>query len=153
LLGLETFREAAKEADSTDVHLEQWRESFYSKHTGDSPETKRKAFVRVRKDLVELGKLFVKDDVYTERDTGQSGTFAGHVPLVTLNERDKAGHIPIGMSRCPACVPDEDDGEEKGKCPAVVLPDKEVEKKEPVLLSGGNPKLPADHPFAVLGLL
>ena len=152
-LGLNTFREAARKTGTLDVHLEVWREFFYRGHTGDKQDTKKKAFNRARKELVELGKLAVKDDIYSEageiadlirnetakRDTGQSGTLAGHVPLGTLNERDKPGHTPIGVSRCPACVPVENDTrEEKEECPAVVLPDKEPEKEEPVFPPRGK---------------
>jgi KaiC/GvpD/RAD55 family RecA-like ATPase len=46
------------------IHVEDWRDQFYRKHTGDSIDTKRKAFNRARKDLVELRRFKVDNDVY-----------------------------------------------------------------------------------------
>lgn len=46
------------------LHLDDWRDQFYRKHTGDSIDTKRRAFNRARKDLVELRRFKVEDDVY-----------------------------------------------------------------------------------------
>jgi len=64
------------------AHLCQWREEFYSHSTGDNPDSKRRAFNRVRKELVELGRLVVAEDVYRfPMGFGTSGTFAGQAPL------------------------------------------------------------------------
>jgi hypothetical protein len=46
------------------LHLSHWRDYFYRKHTGDTIDTKRRAFNRARKDLVELRKFKVEDDIY-----------------------------------------------------------------------------------------
>ena len=46
------------------LHLSHWRDHFYRKHTGDSIDTKRRAFNRARKDLVEMHRFKVEDDVY-----------------------------------------------------------------------------------------
>lgn len=45
--------------------LSQWRAEYYTRHHGESSEAKKKAFSRVRKDLVEAGIMRVNDgDVY-----------------------------------------------------------------------------------------
>jgi hypothetical protein len=46
------------------VHVEDWRKAFYSGHTGDTQEAKKKAFKRARDALVGAGDLAVTDDVY-----------------------------------------------------------------------------------------
>lgn len=48
----------------TGVHLDDWRDEFYRKHTGDNPGTKRKAFQRARDDLIELRRFKVDNDIY-----------------------------------------------------------------------------------------
>ena len=68
-LGLDTFLSAKREAGHADspgtgVHVDDWRKRFYSGHTGETTDSKMKAFQRVRKDLVEGGFLTVTDDVY-----------------------------------------------------------------------------------------
>jgi hypothetical protein len=50
------------------VRLEKWREAFYPMQTADTAEAKRKAFVRVRKALVEKRLMAVLDDVYLNED-------------------------------------------------------------------------------------
>lgn len=50
------------------LHLEQWRPAFYAQHTGDKPDTKKTAFNRARKDLVEMGQMSVENDIYTLTD-------------------------------------------------------------------------------------
>lgn len=52
-LGLETFQRAKREAGVGDdlaagVHVEDWRKTFYSGHTGDTQEAKKKACKRAR---------------------------------------------------------------------------------------------------------
>lgn len=82
-VGMDSFMAAAS-ANINDgdrrvhAHLDQWRDEFYRRSTGDKPDSKRRAFNRVRLELVELGKLNVADDIY--RISMNSGTFAGHVP-------------------------------------------------------------------------
>lgn len=45
--------------------LSQWRAEYYTRHHGESSEAKKKAFSRVRKDLVEAGIMRVNEgDVY-----------------------------------------------------------------------------------------
>ena len=63
------------------VHADAWREAFYSIHTGDNADAKKKAFQRVRRDLVEKGMMAVKDDVYLIKDIG--------VKMAISLERDK----------------------------------------------------------------
>lgn len=74
-LALDAFCEAAAESDQFDdegqflgLSLEPWREVFYKWHTGDTPAAKRQAFGRARKDLVELGRLTVENDIYRPTD-------------------------------------------------------------------------------------
>jgi hypothetical protein len=50
------------------LHVDAWRPEFYRTHTADSIEAKQKAFQRVRRELVDLGRLILSDDVY--RGTG-----------------------------------------------------------------------------------
>lgn len=50
------------------VHIDNWRDEFYAKHTGDNTETKKKAFQRVRKDMTEHDMMNVQDDVYFIHD-------------------------------------------------------------------------------------
>lgn len=65
--------------DQTGVHLEGWRDIFYSGHAGDTHEAKRQAFVRARKDLISKELASVKDDFYTPRQTRQNPDIARHV--------------------------------------------------------------------------
>lgn len=66
-LGLRTFADVqAKAGPGAPVHIEKWREVFYSAHTGDTQGTKRQAFKRVREDLVGRGYLSVVDDLYAQ---------------------------------------------------------------------------------------
>ena len=63
-LGIETLL-TAMDADGTDeIPLETWREVFYSRHTGDSLEAKRKSFQRIRTELTSNHVVKVKDDCY-----------------------------------------------------------------------------------------
>ena len=52
------------------VRLDDWREAFYASHTGDNDDAKRKAFQRVRKDLVEKGQMIASADAYLATDQG-----------------------------------------------------------------------------------
>ena len=72
-LAIDTFKEAARQKGVRDdgvfsgVHLEDWRGFFYQKHTGDKPDTKKKAFDRARAN----SDLFtVNNDLYLLRGHG-----------------------------------------------------------------------------------
>ena len=73
-MGLEAYVKAAKTDAIGEggifkgVHLEHWRDEFYKVHTGDNPEAKKKAFQRVRTDLVNMGQVTVSHDVYFAKD-------------------------------------------------------------------------------------
>ena len=95
-LGLETYQTAALVLELGDekpfvgVHVDQWREEFYAKHTGDTHDSKKKAFQRVRKDLTDLGELLVQNDVYMTSDIGMKMGIS-----FRRDSRDKAGHSEI----------------------------------------------------------
>jgi hypothetical protein len=98
------------------LHLEAWRDSFYRISTADTPDAKKKAFQRIRKDLAADGLATVANDVYrvTEpatsirevqfaqaaryRDTGQRRDIAG---TSTDHQAGQVGHVSLDMSRCP----------------------------------------------------
>lgn len=68
-LGIETYQEAAAKkwdgkGEFPGLGLEPWREAFYARHTGESNDTKRKAFNRVRPELVKLNRMTVENDIY-----------------------------------------------------------------------------------------
>ena len=50
------------------VNLDDWRNLFKQRHTGDNDKSKNTAHLRARKSLVHWGYLEVKDDVYTLGD-------------------------------------------------------------------------------------
>jgi len=69
LIGMDTFMAAAfanrSEAErAVSAPIEKWREEFYRCCTAANLDSKRRAFNRVRAELVELGKLTVDGDVY-----------------------------------------------------------------------------------------
>lgn len=68
---LMTFREAAGTKGKLDeagnfagVSLDDWRDVFYARSTADNTHSKKVAFQRARKDLVNLGELWVENDTY-----------------------------------------------------------------------------------------
>ena len=70
-LGPDTYEDAVRlrgtlRADGTfaGVRVDEWREEFYRKHTGDNANTKRRNFNRARAELVDLCRLRVDNDVY-----------------------------------------------------------------------------------------
>lgn len=84
--GMDAFMAAASAnigGDDQSVHarVEQWREEFYRRSTADNPDSKARTFRRVRTELVELGRLTFRDEVYRlpngfpniEQGGGQSG--------------------------------------------------------------------------------
>ncbi|MGJ8588803.1 MAG: AAA family ATPase [Yoonia sp.] len=74
------------------VHVDDWRQAFYSKHTGDSTEAKKKAFQRVRSDMVSGELMTVQDDVYLTSDAGLQMSI-----MMQRDKRDIAGQI----EKCP----------------------------------------------------
>ena len=77
------------------VHVEDWREAFYSSSTADNPHTKKVAFQRARSGLCSDGLATVEADFYRPTDPAlhlrivqtiqkrapaQDGTQAAHVP-------------------------------------------------------------------------
>ena len=99
------------------LHVEDWRTAFHAVHTGDTPESKKKAFQRVRQDLQATGIVTVTDDLYLidlpEVGAQQSQFFAAAtLSGQTGTNRDlsrpvpgQTGHTPLGVSRCPVSVP------------------------------------------------
>ncbi|MCL7744357.1 helicase RepA family protein [Guyparkeria hydrothermalis] len=95
-LGVVTFAEAMDEFMT--VRLEAWRHAFYAKHTGDSRDTKNKAFNRMRAALADGGAIIQPSEyVYQltpnesrwaevgeiaarSKTAGHNGTRPGHVP-------------------------------------------------------------------------
>lgn len=92
-LGIETYKAAAEaggvwgDGAFKGVYIEEWRSQFYAKHTGDTQDAKRKAFLRVRNDLVSSKRITVDDDVYRIDDMG----FQIDMSL-RRDKRDTAGH-------------------------------------------------------------
>lgn len=74
------------------IHVDDWRDAFYSKHTGDTPDAKRKAFQRVRRDLVDGGYMTATDDVYLIKDSGLQMAI-----MMQRDKRDTAGQ----NGKCP----------------------------------------------------
>ena len=66
------LKKSPLDLNSSVLHLDQWRDAYYSIATHDNPESKRKAFARARKTLQTKGWVKVEDDFYTllDRDTG-----------------------------------------------------------------------------------
>lgn len=132
-LGVETYTTAAasggvwEDGAFKGVHVDEWRDQFNAKHTGDNYQAKKKAFQRVRLDLVDTGKMKVENDVYLTTDPGiqlaimvrgDKGDMGGHSgncpPAEAGNQGDKGTnayrHVP-----CP--LPTESNqGETKGTC-------------------------------------
>lgn len=72
-LGMDTFMSAASgniREDDKRVHasLNQWKGEYLRQSPGDNSDSKARIFRRVRNELIEMGKLFVRDDVYTLSD-------------------------------------------------------------------------------------
>lgn len=129
------------------VHVDHWREAFYTKHTGDNAEAKRKAFQRVRNDLVAADAMTVSDDVYlttnaavqmaimmgprpTPQPSGTCGTerdIGENVPVQKPKTAGHAGHVPKACPAVPHGLGQEvSEKEDAPKCPAVPLIDPET---------------------------
>jgi hypothetical protein len=74
------------------VHLNDWRLAFYAKHTGDSADAKRKAFLRARNELVEKRIFYVHNDLYLIRNPEEQLAILGQ-----RDNRDMPGHC----AKCP----------------------------------------------------
>lgn len=118
----------------TGLHLEDWRAEFYAKHTGDTPDAKKKAFQRVRQDLQALGLISAENDVYRwnaadvalsimcQRKSGTSGTDRDNVPLSPDAEAGESGtsgtnayrHVP-----CPVPTGINGEGQLCARCDGV----------------------------------
>jgi hypothetical protein len=69
-LGMDTFHAAATNGtDSADhqlqSHVDDWRLAFYQATTADTLDGKKRAFQRVRAQLVEMGHLVVHQNLYS----------------------------------------------------------------------------------------
>ena len=64
-LGVESFLAVLDASEGGDIALEEWREEFYARHTGDNPTSKRQAFLRVRSELVSERFLECRNDLYS----------------------------------------------------------------------------------------
>ena len=63
-LGVESLCALVDATGSDEITLEAWRQEFYARHPGDSHDAKKKAFQRVRTDLVANHVCRVRDDLY-----------------------------------------------------------------------------------------
>lgn len=120
-LALDTYATAA--ADPTcwkddifqGLHVEAWRGPFYARHTADTADGERKAFQRVRADLVTLGQMSVEDVVYTATDIGVKAAIslqrdkrdiAGQFENVPVQKPETAGQAGQMPKACPVSRPD-----------------------------------------------
>ena len=70
-LALDTLLSGTKDnVPQGSLHLEDWRSLFYAGHKGDNEDTKKTAFLRARKFLVDKGFVEVTNDIYSIRDRG-----------------------------------------------------------------------------------
>ena len=74
-LALDTFAESYRDKPAANLddqacrlHLDEWREIFNRRHTGDNKKSKNTAFSRARTSLVTRGILKVEDDYYSYGD-------------------------------------------------------------------------------------
>lgn len=99
------------------VHVEDWRELFYSGATADTQDGKKRAFQRARGDLCGAGLAAVETDFYRPTDPalhfrivqairkrapGQNGTTPGHVPPCPGTQRDNTLEGCPGVPVVPA---------------------------------------------------
>ena len=86
-LGLETLRRLTIEAGESTAHLDDWRKVFYSRHHGDNPGTKRRAFTRTREALLAKGFIQVRDDNYSLLSRPQRDT-AGQAKMSRIQDAE-----------------------------------------------------------------
>jgi len=68
-LALETLKEClVGDNPFAQAHLEDWRQIFYERHTGDQPKSKEAAFRRARERLVNKRLIVCKNDNYSLND-------------------------------------------------------------------------------------
>lgn len=65
--GLDSLQKTISVEGEDSVSLEEWRAEFYKGHSGDSQETKKKAFQRARETLVQMKIVHVANDYYSIR--------------------------------------------------------------------------------------
>lgn len=94
-LALDTLRDCG----DGPVSLESWRAAFYERHPGDNAEAKRKAFHRVRGNLLDQGAIAVQNDNYRITDTVTLRDIAGHVTARPVTDRDTPlKGVPVSRS-------------------------------------------------------
>ncbi|WP_162617150.1 AAA family ATPase [Litorivita pollutaquae] len=91
-LALDTYHMAAMKHGTlsdgafTGLHVNDWREAFYQKHTGETTEAKRKAFDRARK----FADLFdVNNDLYLLRGNGSATLLDALIEKDTRTDADE----------------------------------------------------------------
>ncbi len=95
-LAMNTFCQAAVQlwdgkGEFAGLDLETWRKIFYDQHRGENKETKRKAFNRCTKALVNCGQLTFQDGIYRPTDMiNFLVTIHQHKKLRQRDMRDKA---------------------------------------------------------------
>lgn len=74
-LGLQAYREAAEQYGLLDEHGEfagvredDWRNVFYKKHEGEKQDTKKRAFQRIRNELIEKKEITCEEGIYKLSD-------------------------------------------------------------------------------------
>ena len=108
---LDTYHAAAKEKPIIDqegnflgVHVEDWRDYFYSASTADSAEGKKKAYQRARNDLVSLNVLTVKDDLYSpvrSEDSILTTDYAKKIRAISNQDTGTSGqneNVPVCLA-------------------------------------------------------
>lgn len=94
------------------VQFADWRTAFYAKHTGDTADAKKKAFQRVRRDLVEMVRMTAKDDAYMSTDPAIILGVKLHrdkrdkMKNVPMQKRMLAGQTGQMLKACPVSRPD-----------------------------------------------
>jgi len=83
------------------VHIEDWRDAFYAKHTGDNAASKRQAFLRVRNDLISMKLMGVHEDLYLVDDPAiqteiyRAGSPKEAASVTCVTERDTAANVTV----------------------------------------------------------
>lgn len=91
VMALESFYQAGH---GQPVHVETWRGDFYRSHTGDTAEAKKKAYQRVRRELVDMGAMTARDDMYALSSAEPWADWHGRILALGIKwGRDIAGHL------------------------------------------------------------
>lgn len=95
-VGMDSFIESANKYGEIDksngllsVHLNKWRPEFYRISPADTDAAKKKAFERVRKDLIELGCVTVENNIY-KLVGGDVHRLVSSLTQATNDRKDKA---------------------------------------------------------------